>query len=403
MAELKIGIIREGKVPVDNRAPLTPEQAARLRRLFPGVEVFCQTSAIRCFSDQEYEAKGIEATDDLTPCDLLLGIKEPRVEDLLADKTYMFFSHTIKKQPYNRTLLQKILEKNIRLIDYECLKDAEGARTLAFGRYAGIVGAYNGIYAYYMKHNLGSLKRAKDCFDYDELKNEFKKIRLPPIKIVLTGSGRVGTGARETLENLSIRRVWPKDFFREYNEPVYVQLFSRDYYRRIDNAKFNYREFISQPELYKSTFSRFLSHTDLLIVGSYWDPRGDRLFTREEMLSDDFRIKVIADISCDINGPIPSTKRASTIDEPIYDYDPEQDQTAAPFSDDRHIAVMAVDNLPSELPRDSSADFGNDLLTKVLPFVLRKDNGMIERATIAENGRLTPYYQYLQDYVEGRE
>ena len=212
---IKIGLIREGKIPVDSRVALTPEQVVDLQIKFSEVEVIVQTSDIRCYSDSEYAEKGITVKENIDECDILLGIKEVPVDQLIAEKTYLFFSHTIKKQPYNRQLLQEILKKNIRLIDYEVIRDKKGRRLVAFGRYAGIVGAYNGILTYGIRYNLFNLKRAKDCFDYNELKNEYKKVKLPPVKIVITGTGRVGQGAVEVLEGMRIKRIWPKDFSKD--------------------------------------------------------------------------------------------------------------------------------------------------------------------------------------------
>ena len=397
---VKIGLIREGKTPVDNRVALTPEQAAQLKNKYPGMDVIVQPSKIRCFKDTEYAENGIKVTDQIDDCDIFLGIKEVPINELIHNKTYFFFSHTIKKQPYNRQLLMEVLIKNIRLIDYEVLKDQKGRRLVAFGRYAGIVGAYNGILTYGLRHNLFELKRAKDCFDYNELKNEYEKVKLPPIKIVVTGKGRVGQGAVEVLEGMNIKRVWPKDLSKNYDYPVYTQLLSRDYYKRKDNEKFNLDDLYNHPADFISDFDKFINDADLLIAGAYWDPRAPVLFTREDMLKSNFNLKVIADITCDIEGSIPSTKKASTIEEPFYDYNPAMDQVEPSFNSLKNVTVMAIDNLPSELPRDASRDFGDTLLKHVIPHLLDNDQDkIIKRATIAEKGQLTDEYKYLSDYV----
>ena len=331
-----------------------------------------------------------------------MGVKEVPVPNLIAGKTYLFFSHTIKKQPYNRTLLQEVLRRNITLIDYETLKDSQGNRLVAFGRYAGIVGAYNALWTYGNRFNAFRLRRAFECFDVNDLKLELRKVNLAAIRIILTGAGRVGKGAMETLDSAGIRKVSPEDFLKQsFQEPVYVQLSSADYHERKEGGHFNREEFHQHPERYNSTFLKFASKADMLIAGAYWNPAAPVLFTREAMLSPDFRIKIIADITCDINGSIPSTKKPSTITDPLYDYDPGTDQTFPPLSDGRYITVMAVDNLPCELPRSASEEFGRDLIDRILrPLLLDDKGGIIKRASIAKNGRLTSVFHYFFDYVK---
>jgi alanine dehydrogenase len=396
---IKIGIIREDKVPVDKRVPLTPLQAAEIQKSFK-VQIFVQKSTIRCYSDEDYEGAGLPVVDDLSHCDIILGVKEVPKENLIPNKTYLFFSHTIKKQAYNKNLLKTILNKNIRLIDWETIRDNNGLRLIAFGRWAGIVGAYNGLWAYGKRYNLFDLRRAHECFDYSDLKNEYKKIVLPPIKIALTGGGRVSKGAIEVLNGVGIRHVTVQDFINErFDEPVYCQLNTRDYNKKITGEEFHRNEFYAHPELFQSDFHRFSRVTDLLIAGAFWHPSAPVLFKREAILQDDFNIKVIADITCDIEGSIPSTKKASTIDDPIYDFNPSDDVIEPPLSDEGNITVMAVDNLPCELPRDASESFGDQFIQKVLPALLEKDNPIINNATITNNGDLTKNFKYLDDFV----
>ena len=401
MKNLTIGLIREGKVPPDKRVPFTPLQVEEIEQRFPHVKVICQQSEVRCFRDEEYQNLGIEVRPDVSDCDILMGIKEVPVSNLVEGKTYIFFSHTIKKQPYNKKLLQEILKKKIRLIDYEALKDKQGNRLVAFGRYAGIVGAYNGLWTYGRRYNKFLLRRANECFDINDLKLELRKVKLPPIKIVLTGAGRVGKGAMETLDSAGIRKVNPQDFLnREFDEPVYTQLSSAEYHVRKEGGHFNREEFHQHPERYTSDFVRFTKVTDMLLAGAFWNPKAPVLFTREDMLSPDFNIRIIADITCDIEGSVPSTKRASTIVEPLYDYDPERDRTVEPLSNAKFITVMAVDNLPCELPRSASEEFGRDLLDKILhPLLVEDIEQIIERGTIARNGVLMENFSYLEDYV----
>ncbi|MCU0357045.1 MAG: NAD(P)-dependent oxidoreductase [Cyclobacteriaceae bacterium] len=401
MKSIKLGIVREGKIPPDKRTPFTPLQCEEIEQRFPQVQVVCQSSNVRAFADHEYRELNIEVNDDLTACDILMGIKEVPVNQLIPDKTYFFFSHTIKKQPRNKKLLQEILKKNIRLIDFETLKDRHGNRLVAFGRFAGMVGAYNGLWTYAQRFGGFNLKRAYEHFDVNDLKLDLRNVKLPPVKIILTGGGRVGKGAMETLDTAGIRKVGVYDFLtKTFNEPVYVQLSSADYHVRKEGGHFNREEFHQHPERYDSTFLSFTKVADILMAGAYWNPNAPVLFTRHDMLSPDFKIKIIADITCDIEGSIPSTKKASTIPDPIYDYDPFTDSIQSPSSNDKHVTVMAVDNLPCELPRSASEEFGRDLIDRILPILFSQDvDGIIKRATIAEHGQLTEPYLYLQDYV----
>lgn len=402
MSITRIGLLREGKIPADKRVPFTPAQTEEIEQRFPTAKIVCQESPVRCFTEEEYKTLSIEVADKLNDCDILMGIKEVPIESLIENKTYLFFSHTIKKQPHNRKLLQAVLKKNIRLIDYEALKDYQGNRLVAFGRFAGIVGAYNGLWTYGKRFNLFSLRRAFECFDVNDLKLELRKVQLPPLKIILTGSGRVGKGAMETLDSSGIRKVSPVDFLSKvYNEAVYTQLSSADYHERIEEGHFNREEFHKHPERYRSQFLKFTTVADLLLAGAFWNPKAPVLFKREDMLSQDFKIKVIADITCDIDGSLPSTKRASSIPDPIYDYDPYADSVKQPLSGENHVTVMAVDNLPCELPRSASEEFGRDLIDKILkPLLVNDSEGIIKRGTIAENGELTEDFKYLQDYVD---
>lgn len=402
---MTIGLIRERKNPPDKRVPFTPAQVEEIEQRFPDVKIEVEESSIRSYKDKEYTDYRIPVVQDMSNCDILMGIKEVPIESLIEGKTYLFFSHTIKKQPHNRKLLQAVLKKNIRLIDYEALKDLQGNRLVAFGRFAGMVGAYNGILAYGKRFKLFNLRRAFECFDVNDLKLELRKVKLPPIKIVLTGTGRVAKGAMETLDTAGVRKVGPFDFLQKtFNEPVYVQLGSADYHSRKEGGHFNRDEFHTEPEKYWSRFLEFTKVTDLLLAGAFWNPKAPVLFTKEDMLSKDFKIKVIADITCDIDGSVPSTKQASTIADPLYDYDAATDSIQPALSNDKFVTVMAIDNLPCELPRSASEEFGRDLMDRILGPLLQGDaTHIIERGTIAANGRLTPHFQYLRDYADGTD
>jgi len=401
LKSIKLGIIREGKTPPDKRAPFTPLQAEEIKQRFPHVSVIVESSSVRAFTDDEYRELGIEVKDDIRDCDILMGIKEVPANQLIPHKTYLFFSHTIKKQPYNKMLLREILKRKIRLIDYEVLKDRLGNRLVAFGRFAGIVGAYNGLWAFAQRYGGYSLRRAYEHFDINDLKLDLRNVKLPPVKIILTGGGRVGKGSMETLDTAGIRKVGVYDFLtKTFNEPVYVQLGSADYHIRREGGHFNREEFHKHPERYDSTFLSFTKVADVLMAGAFWNPKAPVLFTREDMLSPEFKIKIIADITCDVGGSIPSTKKASSIPDPLYDYNPLTDTIEPPLSSDKLFTVMAVDNLPCELPRSASEEFGRDLIDKILPLLFESDReGVIKRATIAKSGHLTETYEYLSDYV----
>ena len=399
---LTIGLIREGKTPPDKRVPLTPKKCVEAQAAFPGLTVVVQSSPFRSYADQEYRDLGLEVRDDLSACDVLMGVKEVPADQLIPNKTYIFFSHTVKKQPANRRLLQAVLDKNITLIDYELLTNAQGERVVAFGRYAGIVGAYNGLLTYGRKHRLYDLKPAYQCLDMDDMQEEFFKVKkLPPIKMAVTGSGRVAQGALEVLDRMGIRRVSVYDYlYLDFNEPVYAQLRSSDYHRRRDGRVWDTQNFHQHPEAYESTFGNFLPVTDLLIACAYWHPAAPLLFSEADTRRPDFRINTIADVTCDVNGSVPTTKRSSTIAEPAFDYHPATGALEPAYSRPENITAMAVDNLPCELPRNASRDFGRQLIDKVLPHLLGDDaEGVIARATIAKAGQLTERYQYLADYV----
>ena len=401
---LKIGLLCEGKIPPDRRVPLTPKKCAEAQATFPGLHIVVQSSPLRSYTDQEYRDLGLEVRDDVAGCNVLLGVKEVPVAQLLPHQTYLFFSHTIKEQPVNQALLRAVLDKNIHLIDYELITNDRGERVVAFGRYAGIVGAYNGLLTYGRKHGLFALKPAHACVDMDDMQEEFFKVKkLPPIKIAVTGTGRVAQGALEVLDRMGIRRVSVYDYlYHDFREPVYTQLGSADYNSRRDGRVWDTLDFHRHPEAYESTFGLFTPVTDLLIACAFWHPAAPHLFALADVRGPNFRINTIADVTCDVNGSIPVTQRSSTIPDPAYDYDPSTGALAPPYSGPRTITVMAVDNLPCELPRNASRDFGRQLLDHVFPQFFNDDaGGVLARATIAQGGELTDRFGYLAGYAGG--
>lgn len=402
---MKIGILREGKTPPDKRVPLTPQQCVEVRKKFPGISIVVQPSEIRSINDLEYESSGIELQEDLSDCDILLGVKEVRIEDFIEGKAYLFFSHTIKKQEYNRNLLQTALKEKIQLVDYETLTDIDGFRIIGFGRFAGLVGAYNGFRAFGLKNKLFDLKPAHQCEDLEEMYKHLDAINLPPIKIAVTGDGRVAGGVLEILNHMKIMRVSPDAYknCKKLEQAIYVQLLPRNYVKRTDGHDFDLMHFFSTPDAYENTFLPYAQTTDLLIASAFWNPKSPVLFTAEDMKADNFKIKVISDITCDIEGSLPSTKKPATIAEPFYDYNVETEEIEEAFSNPGNVTVQAVDNLPCELPKDASVDFGRNLIDKVFPSLFGDDiDGIIERASITKDGKLTEKFSYLQDFAEGK-
>ena len=395
-----IGIIREGKNPPDSRVPISPCECIRAMEKHASLRIKVQSSPKRCFTDDEYKKQGIEVAVDISHCDILLGVKEVPVEMLVAGKTYLFFSHTIKKQPQNKRLLQEIIKKKIRLIDYECLTDEKGVRVIAFGRWAGIVGAHNGLFAWGKKTGRLALKRVTEYKDFAELKKDYERTDISPLRIAITGDGRVGGGAVEVMEALKIKRLSPEEYLKNAQDdrPVYVQLAPKDLYAHQSGKPFDLQEFYEKPEEFVSVFGKWHDKTDLLINAIFWHPKAPRHFTLDEMRSPDFKIKTIADISCDINGSVPATLRATTIADPVYGFDTHSQLETAPFLSDT-VDIMAIDNLPNELPRDASESFGQTMVNVVIPELLKPRSEMIERATIAKDGALTQRFQYLSDYI----
>lgn len=405
MAKLRLGIIKERKDPPDKRVPLTPYQCKTLLAHYPDLDIRVEPSSVRAFSDEEYRYFEVPVEEDMTDRDLLLGIKEVPPGALIPDKTYAFFSHTIKEQPYNRELLRTVLQKRIRLIDHEVMTDSFGRRIIGFGRFAGIVGAYNGFLGYGQRKGIYQLPPAHTCKDRRELDHHLKKVELPKhFKAAITGSGRVGKGAREIVEAISLREVSAQELKEEnFDEPVFAQLNAEDFHHRIDGGEWDEELFHSDPSRFTTDFMPFARSIDLFIAAHYWDPEAPVFLTAAEVNDPSFRIDTIADVSCDIDGPLPTTLRASSIDDPFYGYDPSTGQETDPW-DLNAVCVMAVDNLPAELPRDASEAFGRTLIDRVIPAFLEGDReGILERATIARNGELTEPFSYLKDYVEGVE
>ncbi len=399
---MKIGLIREGKTPADNRVALTPSQCKWIEKNAPQIEVVVQTSDSRCFSDKEYLSAGAEVKEDLSDCDILFGIKEVPVDQLIPGKTYLFFSHTKKKQPHNQKLLRAILDKKITLIDYECLEHEDGQRIIGFGFFAGIVGAHNGMMAYGDRTGLFKLDRVYKQRSFRDLIHNYFGLRLPNVKIAVTGSGRVAHGILEIMNLMGIHEVEPDDYLiRRFSYPVYTQLKGAELYRHKETGKYSRMEFHEHPEKYECKFLPYAAQTDILLNGVYWDKNVPRLFEKPDVKAENFIIQTIADITDDADGSVPINVGDQTIEDPVYGIDKTSLEKTAAYLPNS-IDIMAVGNLPNELPRDASRYFGEQLIKHVLEDLLGKGSDIINRATMAKDGQLTKEFEYLKDYAEGK-
>ena len=400
---MKFGIIKERKNPPDRRVVFSPDELLQLKNQFSTAEIEVESSDIRIFSDEQYANLGINVTNDMNSCDVLFGVKEVPVDALIPNKKYFFFSHTIKKQPYNRKLLQALLEKNIDFYDHETIVDANYNRLIGFGRYAGIVGTYNAFRAFGIKFGLFTIPKAETLSEKEDLVAKLKRPILPPIKVVLTGCGKVGNGAKEILDAMKMKEVSVENFLtKKYSEPVYVQIDVLDYNKRKDGKVSDKSDFYSNPTEYASDFERFTKASDIFIAGHFYGNDAPYILTQDMLKANDCNIKVVADISCDVNGPIACTIKASTIAEPIFGYLPSEHKEVDVFHP-AAIVVMSVDNLPCELPKDASEGFGEMFMKHVIPAFFNGDkDGILQRAKMTENGKLTERFQYLQDFVDGK-
>jgi alanine dehydrogenase len=400
---MKFGIIKERKNPPDRRVVFSPDELARLKQLHRDVSVKVESSDIRVFTDLQYATMGIEVVNEISDCDVFFGVKEVPVEYLIPNKSYFFFSHTLKEQPHNKKLLQAILEKNIDLYDHETIVDIHNHRLIGFGKYAGIVGAYNSIRAFGIKFELFKLPKAETLSGKEALITHLKRLILPPLKFVVTGTGKVGNGVKEVLDAIKIKEISVENYLsKNYTQAVYTQIDVLDYNRRIDGKNLDFNDFFQNAQEYDSNFERFTKVSDIYITAHFQANDAPNVLTREMLQANDCKIKVVADISCDINGSIACSLRSSTIADPLYGYLPSENKEVDVFHP-AAIVVMAVDNLPCELPKDASEGFGEMFIEHVIPAFFNSDkDGILARAKMTEKGKLTPRFSYLQDYVDGK-
>ena len=403
-----ISIIKEARID-ENRSPFTPDQIQALTDKFPNLHVFVQPSKKRCFKDEEYAKAGAKIEEDISHSDIIFGVKEVEISTLIENKCYLFFSHTSKirndnnqaKQDtaikYKKKLLREVLKKNVTLIDYENIRDSSGRRCLGFGRFAGIVGCYNTLNLYLKLQKKQLLPRAFEINNYEKIKELIGKQSFKKLKILLTGRGRAAKGSLEVLKHANIKQVSLKDYLNNrYEDAVFCNIVTPEYIERKDGKDFFNQDFISNPHEYRSKIKKYLLKTDMLLASHYWDPKSPKLFSLSE-INEFKKLKIIGDITCDINGSVPTTIRPSSIAKPYYSIDKNSFQEISLGSEG--IAVMAVDNLPSELSCDSSVEFGNSVISEVLPYLINQDDGRINRATTASQGKFCPLFSYLEDFI----
>lgn len=402
-----IGIIRESRND-ENRTPLVPEHIKKYKESNPNINFIIQPSNSRCFSDEEYELCGAKINENLNECSIIFGVKEIDPNILINNRTYLFFSHTFKinKQQKNiekhkKDLLLSILNKKITLIDYENIRGKNGTRCLGFGRFAGIVGCYNTLNLLLKVLGKQSLASAYKINDYERLVLNLKNLYFPKTKILVTGDGRVAKGVIELLNQTNIKAVSKKDFLeKKFDQPIFCNLETKDYVTNNSSTNFNLEHFINNPQDYSSSALQYLKETNILISAHYWDPSSPKIFENED-LKDLQNLKIVGDITCDINGSVPTTIRSTTIEEPNYWI--ERYTLKEIDENNDGIAVMAVDNLPSELPRDSSTEFSEGIINEVLPFLLKEDDGRILNGTITTDGSFLEKYNYLNNYIKINE
>lgn len=394
---ITIGLIKETKRPADNRVAFTPAQCKWINNNFP-IKIVVEKSSLRCYKDNEYEKAGIEVLDDVSNCNILMGIKEVAISTLIPNKTYFFFSHTKKLQPSNKKLFQSLISNKITLIDYECLVHEDGQRMLGFGFFAGIVGAHNGLMCYGNRTNAFQLERVFKTRDFRQLINTYFGVKIPPIKIAVTGSGRVSHGIIEIMNLMDIQEVEPDEFIEQtFTYPVYVHLKGKDLYKHKESGTYKRLDFHLHPQNYNCIFKEFIPYTDVLLNGVYWDVNVPRLFEIEDLTKPNFKIKTIADITDDIHGSVPCNLGDYTIENPVYGVDKKSfNQTEAYLNNS--VDVMAVGNLPNELPRDASRFFGEQLIKFVLPDIVENKTTILSKATILDKGEITKPFEYMKGF-----
>jgi len=396
-----IGLLRETKNPVDSRVALSPDQVAALQKRFPEHGFVVQTSGTRAFTDEAYRKAGVRVMEDMSCCDVLFGIKEVDIDTLIPDKHYFFFGHFAKMQKANRRLMQALMNKRITFSDYEYLVDDKNQRVCAFGWWAGFVGTYYTLRGYGLRHHLYNLPKPDRNFTMEQLHQSLQAVQLPAVKLLITGNGRVSQGSQQLLEEIGAVRLTEEQFLTD--TPVSkLSFFAANadlLVTRCDGRDFQWDDFLNNPTSYRSDFMRFGRHADILISAHFWAPDAPVYLSKTDLQDPTLKIRMIGDITCDIQGSIQSTLRSSTHDYPYYDYNPLTATEEPAFSSDRNITVMAVDTCPNALPKETSTYFGNNLIQHVfIPMLEGLHSDIIERSTILDKGLLTSKFAYLKPF-----
>ena len=417
---LKTIIRKEHKNKWERRAPLTPEAVTLLKE--QGYSVELEPCDIRIFSDEQYQQAGVLYPAHPDTAEFVLGIKEPPVSSIKYGQVHLAFSHTIKGQDYNMPLLQKIIDEKATLLDYEPIVDpATGQRTIAFGRYAGIAGAVDSfsILGEKLKQKglATPLSKLQMTYQYNTVENlkehlaQYDLSQGEPIRALVVGTGKVGKGAIEVCQWLGLPQVSAEDFLAG-NLPsgsFFAVLSSRHINQRKDGKSFDMADFVEQgAKAYESSFDKVLGNFNILLQTPYWTEKYPKHLTQQRMLEYKDKLPlVVGDISCDINGSLECTKKASEIDHPAFTYKVETGELIDGISW-QGVTVMSIDNLPCELPIDASNDFSTALKTyapQIMSMDLSKsfdDCGLpddLKQAVIVYKGQLTPKYQYLNAFL----
>lgn len=432
----KIGIRHEDKYVMERRVAIPPSDAKAL--IEKGLQIYVEKSPKRIFTDEEYDKAGAFLTKSLADCPVIFGVKEMPVSFFEEHKTYIFFSHVIKGQAYNMPMLTKMMEKKCNLIDYEKITDDTGRRLIFFGRFAGLAGMINSLWSLgerlrvqgldtpftriQQSHRYNSLGEAEQAVKEvgEIIRAEGLPNELTPMTIGFTGYGNVSKGAQHIADLLPTVEITPEELLdlkkrgRYSNKLVYKIVFKEEDLSepKDPDQKFELHDYYNHPEKYKNQFEKYVDHLTILMNCMYWDDRYPRLLTKdfiEEVYKyGEMKLKVIGDVTCDPDGSIEFTHKGTEIEDPVFVYDPVKREPTMGFSGDG-ILVMAVDILPSELPRESSKSFG-DALLKFIPAIAKADYSVsfdeldlpaeIKRAMILHNGELTPDFKYIEEYLK---
>jgi len=428
----KLGIRREDKNIWERRVPITPTHAKQLKSIY-GIETIIQPSNIRIFSNEDYRSIGATVNEDL-PSSFIFAVKEIPIKFIKPKTTYVFFSHTIKGQKQNMPMLKKMMKLGCNLIDYEKITDENGRRLVFFGRFAGLAGMIDTLWAFGKKikskgveNPFSEIKKTIDYKDLNEAKGYLEKIgekiknegvseRIAPIVIGFAGYGNVSIGAQEILDVLPVEEISPKKIINLQNnysnKLIYKIVFKEEdiVEPKSEKEQFDLQQYYTKPELYRSVFHNYVDKLSILMNCIYWNKQYPRLVTKKylkDRFNNEFKLQVIGDVSVDINGAIEFTEKVTTPDNPVFVYDPINEDITDGYEREG-IVVMAVDNLPCELPKESSKAFSNSLFS-FIPSIVKADFTVdfdklelpseIKKAVILYHGELTPDYSYINKFL----